>query len=81
MRRRGLAEVVGVLAVVASLLFPGYEIRQSNQIARSTITYGLASNVSEIHQTIWSNPEIAVLHVKVRDAGDRQLTQPGPEVC
>lgn len=69
MNKKDIAEIVGVIAVIASLLFLGFEIRQSNQIARSTITYELASNVSEINQTVWSSPEIAALHVRVRDPG------------
>lgn len=63
------AEVVGVIAVIASLLFLGYEIRQSNQIARSTISYELANNYSELNEIIWTNPEVAALHVKARDPG------------
>lgn len=69
MKKKDIAEVIGLMAVIASLLFLGYEIRQSNQIARSTITYELASNVSEINQTIWSTPEIAALHVRLNDPG------------
>lgn len=68
MRKKEIAEIIGVIAVVASLLFLGYEIRQSNQIARSTITYELANNYSEINEIVWSSPEVAALHVKARDA-------------
>jgi hypothetical protein len=67
MSRKDIAEVIGVVAVVASLLFLAYQIRQSNQIARSTITYELANNSSEIYEIIWSNPEVSALHVKITD--------------
>lgn len=65
--RKGFLEVMGVLAVIASLLFLAYEIRQSNQIARSTITFELGNNISELNEIVWTNPEVAALHVRARD--------------
>ena len=67
MNKREIAELVGIAAVIASLLFLAYEIRQSNQIARSTVTFELANNASAIHEIIWTNPEIAALHVRIGD--------------
>lgn len=69
--KKEIAEIIGLVAVVASLLFLGYEIRQSNRIARSTITYELANNYSEINEIVWSSPQVAELHVKVRDPAYR----------
>lgn len=66
--RRDLAELTSVIAVIASLLFLAYEIRQSNRIARSTISYELANNYSELNEIVWTDPEVAALHVKVRDS-------------
>ena len=65
--RKSSLEIIGVIAVVASLLFLAYEIRQSNQIARSTITFELGNNVSELNEIVWTNPEVAALHVRASD--------------
>lgn len=67
MNKREVAEMIGIAAVVASLLFLAYEIRQSNRIARSTVTFELANNSSAIHEIVWAHPEIAALHVRVQD--------------
>ncbi len=66
-RLKDLTELVGVIAIIASLLFLAYEIRQSNQIARSTISYELGNNYSEINEIVWTDPDVAALHVRVRD--------------
>jgi len=66
-RRRELIEIVGVLAVIASLLFLAYEIRQSNQIARSTITFELGKNAADLNEVVLSNPGFAELLVKSQD--------------
>ena len=69
MSKREFAEVVGIVAVVASLLFLAYEIRQSNRIARSTVTFELANNSAEIQEIIWTSPVIAELQARAADPG------------
>jgi len=41
---RKIVEIVGFLAVIASLLFVAYEIRQSNRIALGTTAYEIQRN-------------------------------------
>ena len=66
-KRKELADLVGLAAVVLSLLFLAYEIRQSNRIARSTISYELGNNTSQLDQLVWTNSEVAALQVRIRD--------------
>lgn len=54
-------EVVGVGAVVLSLLFVTYEIRQSNRIAIGTASYEMSRNYMSLNELILSNPEVATL--------------------
>lgn len=65
--RSSLVESVGAVAVVASLLFLAYEIRQANKIARSTISFELSSSYASIDQSVWTDPNVAALRVKTRD--------------
>ena len=36
-QRKDLVEIVGVIAIVASLIFVGYEIRQNTVVARVSV--------------------------------------------
>lgn len=64
---RELRDVIGLVAVVASLLVLAYEVRESNRIARSTISYELANNYSELNEVVWTDPDVAYLRANVRD--------------
>lgn len=65
-------ELIGIVAVVASLLLVAYEVRQSNRIAQATVTvtYEIdATSISSMSQAIrirssrrfWSSFEIRTL--------------------
>ena len=64
---RDTVELVGIIAVVLSLLLVAYEVRQSNRIAQATTTYEIGRDVNQFNELGYSNPEFAALLVKLRD--------------
>ncbi|MDE0755845.1 MAG: hypothetical protein OSB26_14465 [Woeseiaceae bacterium] len=64
---RKIVEIVGFLAVIASLLFVAYEIRQSNRIALGTTAYEIQRNWISINDAIATDEELAALLIKLGD--------------
>jgi hypothetical protein len=71
---RQIVEVVGVVAVVLSLLLVAFEVRQSNMQSRALIQYELLNDYSMMDQAIFENEAAASLLLKVRSE-DVQLSQ------
>jgi len=55
---RGVAELIGVAAIVASLFFVGLQIRQSRDVALSELDVSLNANDIEIAAVIGDHPDI-----------------------
>ena len=68
-RRKDITEAVGLVAIVASLLFLAFEIQQSNSIAIASTEIGIRNGYSEFNRGIYSNAGIAELLSKARDSG------------
>ena len=64
---RDTLELIGMGAVVASLLLVAYEVRQSNRIAQATTTYEIGRDVNEFNTLGYSDPEFTKLLLKLRD--------------
>ena len=64
---RDTVELVGIIAVVLSLLLVAYEVRQSNRIAQATTTYEIGRDVNQFNELGYADPEFAALLVKLRD--------------
>jgi hypothetical protein len=60
-------EVIGLSAIVVSLIFVAYQINQSNRIARGTTSYELSRNWMEMNRFYVTNPEMLSLRVKLED--------------
>lgn len=60
-RIRNSIEMIGLIAVVLSLLLVAYEVRQSNRIAQATTTYEIARDVNQFNELGYSDPEFAKL--------------------
>lgn len=60
-RLRDNLEIVGIFGVVISLLFVGYELRQSSKIAKIEAYEAYTSNTIDITLEMSSNPELAGL--------------------
>ena len=64
---RNIAEGIGLVALVLSLLVVAYEVRQSNRIAQSTITYEIGRDINEFNTLAYSDPEFAKFLIELRD--------------
>ncbi|MEO1078715.1 MAG: hypothetical protein AAFY29_04100 [Pseudomonadota bacterium] len=60
-------ELIGIAAVVLSLLLVAYEVRQSNRIAQATTTYEIGRDINQFNELGYSDPEFAELLLKLRD--------------
>ena len=60
-------ELVGIFAVVISLLIVAYEVRQSNRIAQATTTYEIGRDVNEFNIMGYTNPQFAELLLSLAD--------------
>lgn len=60
-RIREYLELIGLIAVVLSLLLVAYEVRQSNRIAQATTTYEVARDVNLFNELGYSDTEFAKL--------------------
>ena len=63
-KRKDAIEAAGIVAVIASLLFLAFEVRQTNRIAVASIEIGLRNGYSEINRGVYSDNGIAELLVK-----------------
>jgi len=65
---KGIAELIGIIAIVASLLFVGLQLKQSHEIALATQYHARAETTQNLHLAgIESNWTIPVLRSKVSD--------------
>lgn len=64
---RNTIEIVGIVAVVLSLLLVAYEVRQSNRIAQATTTYEIGRDVNQFNELGYSDPKFAALLLELRD--------------
>lgn len=60
-RLKDFAEAIGILAIVASLLFLAFEIQQSNRIAIASTEIGIRNGYSEFNRGLHSGSGIAEL--------------------
>ncbi len=62
---RLIAEIIGLLSIVAGLLLVAWEVRQANNIARAEIVMNLTEQWNEFNSTWFENPEVARLALSV----------------
>ncbi len=65
---RDVIELIGIVAVVVSLLLVAYEVRQSNRIAQATTTYEIGRDINQFNELGYSDPQFSELLVKLGDA-------------
>ena len=66
-RLRTAIEVIGVMAVVGSLLLVAYQIQQANRIAQATTLYEIVRDINEFNDMGASDPAFAGLLVELAD--------------
>ena len=63
---KGAAELIGIAAIVASLVFVGFQIRQDRILARSELGSGTSEMVVAINDAM-AEPEFAKVYAKMLD--------------
>jgi hypothetical protein len=59
-----VSEIIGVVAVIASLIYVGAQIRQNTDIARATIVHETSVSFSRIHELLADNEELSDIYVR-----------------
>jgi hypothetical protein len=72
---RTSVEALGLIAVVASLLFLAMEIRQSRQIGRSEASFGVVETVQQIRESILANTDVWIRGCRGDDLDDVERAQ------
>jgi hypothetical protein len=67
-------EVVGVIGVFGSLLFVGYEVRQSTQATRAATYHAIVEGNIEIQRALLDHPDLVDLNLRAR-AGSGSVTE------
>ncbi len=60
----GISEVIGVIAIIASLVYVGTQIRQNNLIARATIIHDTGAVSMRIAELVAQDAELAAIYQK-----------------
>ncbi len=68
-------QVIGIFALVASLIFVGFQMQQDRDIARVMIYQSRASSVAEIMASLASSPEAMAAHLKTSFGDPNQEIQ------
>ena len=68
MDKKNLIEVVGILSVVISLLFVGYELRQNTSVSRYQAYNDSTSRFQDLTLFIAADNELSELQLKMRTA-------------
>ena len=56
---RGIAEVIGLVGIVGSLVFVGLEVRQNSVATRASTNAAVADAFLELNLVLASSPELA----------------------
>lgn len=75
-RAKQTLEALGVLSVVASLIFVGLQVQQANRIARLQVLQEHAAQFRESTLTIATSPELTRLVARVYDGAPREEFSP-----
>lgn len=65
---KDVAEIIGIGAIVASLLFLAFELQQSNRIAVASTEIGIRNGYSEFNRGLYTSPDTAALMARARSA-------------
>jgi hypothetical protein len=72
---RGVAEIVGLVSVVAGLILVAWEIRQANHIAKAQMVLEIAAQANEFNSSTFENPHVAELAAAISDPGHTDFTE------
>lgn len=66
-RTNQVIELLSVSAVVLSVLFLAYELRQANKIARNEANVAIRGSLASANEIIWANEDVALLFANAND--------------
>jgi hypothetical protein len=77
-----VAEIVGMISIIAGLLLVAWEVRQANNIAKAQMVMDLAAQANEFNSATYGNSEVAELvasisdpnHIDVSDTQQAKMT-------
>ncbi|GAB5412583.1 MAG: hypothetical protein Cons2KO_01860 [Congregibacter sp.] len=71
-----LSELVGLLAVVVTLVFVGFELRQNTRAVESSATQEVHANFASWYESLQSDPELLLITVKgMQDYGSMNTAE------
>ena len=62
-----VAEIVGMISIVAGLILVAWEVRQANNIARAQMVMDIAAQANEFNSATYENVEVAKLVAAIYD--------------
>lgn len=65
-----LAEIISAAAIVASLIFVGIQIRQSNALVKANTYREIRDGMMAVNYLTFSDPGFAALYDKIRNGGE-----------
>jgi hypothetical protein len=72
---RDVAEIVGIVSIVAGLILVAWEIRQANNIAKAQMVMELAAQANEFNSSVYNNPDVAELAAAISDPDHTDFTE------
>lgn len=73
--KKTLGELIGAIAIIASLMFVAFEIRQSNQIAKGTTAFEIMNAFRESNQLILTDSELRSVLLRKRNGEELNQTE------
>lgn len=58
---RDVAEIIGIVSIVAGLILVAWEVRQANNIAKTQMVMELVAQANEFNSATYENEEVANL--------------------
>ncbi len=71
---RDVAEIVGIVSIVAGLVLVAWEVRQANNIATTQMVMDLAAQANEFNSATFENAEVAELVAAIYDPNHSEYT-------
>ena len=72
---RDVAEIVGIVSIVAGLILVAWEIRQANNIAKAQMVMELATQANEFVGSMYKNRDVAELAGAMSDPDHTDFTE------
>jgi hypothetical protein len=72
---RNLAEIIGVVSIVAGLILVAWEVRQANNIAKAQIVLDIAAQANQFNSATYGSSEVAELVAAISDSSHTEFSK------